>query len=189
MRCRVLSSTTLNALELLLPPTTFSSSSGRVPLAESTKGMAPQNPLAGFVLLTTCAPRKQRETNELVAIKICEIDKADYTESSPTHRDETIKQLVKETSILQQLRDSSAGNVNKFYASFAFHSQLWMITEYVAGGSVRTLMRATPGGTPQRPMPLEEHFIIPIAREVAKGLKSVHDAGILHRDIKCRCTT
>ncbi|KAF9633440.1 hypothetical protein BFW01_g4334 [Lasiodiplodia theobromae] len=128
---------------------------------------------------------KHRESNELVAIKICDIDKADYGEASHAYRDETIKQLVKETSILQQLRDSSAQNVNRFYESFAFHSQLWMITEYVAGGSVRTLMRATPGGTPQKPMPLEEHFIIPIAREVAVGLKFVHDAGILHRDIKC----
>lgn len=132
---------------------------------------------------------KHRETNELVAIKICDIDKADYGEASHAHRDETIKQLVKETSILQQLRDSSAQNVNHFYESFAFHSQLWMITEYVAGGSVRTLMRATPGGTPQKPMPLEEHFIIPIAREVAVGLKFVHDAGILHRDIKCECSS
>ncbi|EKG22028.1 hypothetical protein MPH_00619 [Macrophomina phaseolina MS6] len=128
---------------------------------------------------------KNRETNELVAIKICEIDKADYDEPSHAHRDETIQQLLKETSILRQLRDSSAKNVNRFYESFAFHSQLWMISEYVAGGSVRTLMRATPGGTPQKPMPLEEHFIIPIAREVATGLKFVHDAGILHRDIKC----
>jgi Protein kinase domain len=32
---------------------------------------------------------------------------------------------------------------------------------------------------------LEERHIIPIARELAKGLKSVHDAGIIHRDIKC----
>ncbi|KAK8162991.1 hypothetical protein BKA80DRAFT_310439 [Phyllosticta citrichinensis] len=128
---------------------------------------------------------KHREQNQLVAIKICDIDKVDYGESSHAHRDETVKQLVKETSILRQLKDSAAKNVNRLYESFSFHSQLWLITEYVAGGSVRTLMRATPGGTPSKPMPLEEHYIIPIAREVAIGLKFVHDAGILHRDIKC----
>ncbi|KAK8203832.1 hypothetical protein IWZ01DRAFT_96596 [Phyllosticta capitalensis] len=128
---------------------------------------------------------KHREQNQLVAIKICDIDKVDYGESSHAHRDETIKQLVKETSILRQLKDSAAKNVNRLYESFSFHSQLWLITEYVAGGSVRTLMRATPGGSPSKPMPLEEHYIIPIAREVTIGLKFVHDAGILHRDIKC----
>lgn len=38
-------------------------------------------------------------------------------------------------------------------------------------------MRATLGR-------LEEKYIIPIARELAIGLKSIHDAGILHRDVK-----
>lgn len=31
---------------------------------------------------------------------------------------------------------------------------------------------------------LEERFIIPIARELAEGLKAIHDAGIIHRDVK-----
>lgn len=31
---------------------------------------------------------------------------------------------------------------------------------------------------------VEEKFIIPIARELAKGLASIHKALVIHRDIK-----
>ena len=32
---------------------------------------------------------------------------------------------------------------------------------------------------------LDERYILPIARELAEGLKAIHEAGIIHRDVKC----
>jgi serine/threonine protein kinase len=31
---------------------------------------------------------------------------------------------------------------------------------------------------------LDEKYIIPIARELAIGLRAIHEAGIIHRDVK-----
>ena len=31
---------------------------------------------------------------------------------------------------------------------------------------------------------LDEDYILVIAREVARGLKAIHDSGIIHRDLK-----
>lgn len=57
------------------------------------------------------------------------------------------------------------------------HSQLWLICEYCPGGSVKTLMRATNDR-------LAEKYLIVVARELGKALKGLHQAGIMHRDVK-----
>lgn len=31
---------------------------------------------------------------------------------------------------------------------------------------------------------LEDRFIVPVARELAEALKAIHEAGIIHRDVK-----
>lgn len=122
---------------------------------------------------------KDRMTNGLVAIKIIDIDKVDYEEMTSKNLSETLKEI----SILQQLRDSKARPyVNIIEEARTVHNELWIISEYASGGSVHTLMKPTmslqsPG--------LEEKYIIPIARELALGLKFVHEAGVLHRDLKC----
>jgi len=113
-----------------------------------------------------------------VAIKVVEIDAADYN-AHPEDKDSTIKDTMHEISILTRLKQSGALNINPIIEAFEFDTQFWIVTEYCPGGSIHTLMRATP--TPG----LAEKFIIPVARELAIALKSVHDAGVVHRDIKC----
>lgn len=95
-----------------------------------------------------------------------------------------LSETLKEIDILQQLRDSRARPyVNIIEEAKAVHNELWIISEYASGGSVATLMK--PMATLKDPGPgLPEKFIIPIARELALGLKYIHEAGVLHRDMK-----
>lgn len=132
-----------------------------------------------FVLLTDSKnSSKHRETQKVCAVKIIEVDVQDY-KADVDAKDDTIKEFIRETSILQSLKDNRAQNVNIIFEAFSVDTQLWIVTEYCPGGSLTTLMKATP-----KPG-LAERYIIPIAREVAVALKYVHEAGVIHRDIKC----
>ncbi|KXT15083.1 hypothetical protein AC579_1508 [Pseudocercospora musae] len=128
--------------------------------------------------------RDQRNGN-LVAVKIVNIDEQDWSEGFALgdSRDQTIRDFKKEVSILQQLKDNNAKNVNLIHDAFDWHSQLWIVADYCTGGSVRTLMR--PFEKDGKSQGLPEKYIIPIARELAIAMKSIHDLHIIHRDIKC----
>lgn len=118
----------------------------------------------------------------MVAIKIIDIDKVDYEEMTTKNLSETLKEI----NILQQLRDSKARPyVNIIEEARPVHNELWIISEYASGGSVNTLMKPTMNLKDPGPG-LPEKFIIPIARELALGLKYIHEAGVLHRDLKCK---
>ncbi|KAK0784172.1 hypothetical protein LTR91_022725 [Friedmanniomyces endolithicus] len=121
---------------------------------------------------------KHRGTGVLVAVKIINIDDADFQEHV-LDKDNTISSFQKEVAILQQLKDNNAKNINIIHDAFDMHNQLWIVSDYCTGGSLRTLMRANPRKG------FEEHYIIPVARELAIAIKSVHDIGVIHRDIKC----
>ncbi|KAL3261464.1 hypothetical protein ABHI18_003779 [Aspergillus niger] len=118
----------------------------------------------------------QLPSSKVVAIKVMDIDSVDY-QTVRDFRDESIKDFIHEITVMKQVKDAGAKNINEIIEAISIHSQLWLVCEYCPGGSVRTLMRATGDR-------LEEKFIIPIARELAAGLRAIHDAGVIHRDIK-----
>jgi protein-serine/threonine kinase len=120
-----------------------------------------------------------RRTGGMVAIKIIDIDSDDYERMETTGLSDTLREI----NILQQLGDSRARPyVNIIEEARAVHNELWIVSEYASGGSIATLMKPTMGKEHQG---LQEWFIIPIARELALGLKYTHEAGVLHRDLKC----
>ncbi|EYE96905.1 putative serine/threonine protein kinase [Aspergillus ruber CBS 135680] len=119
---------------------------------------------------------RQLPSKKVVAVKVMDVDSLDY-KTVRDFRDESIKDFIHETRVMKQVKDSGARNINELIEAVSIHSQLWLVCEYCPGGSVRTLMRATGDR-------LDEKFIIPVARELAIGLRAIHDAGIIHRDIK-----
>ncbi|KAF9882762.1 hypothetical protein FE257_005310 [Aspergillus nanangensis] len=118
----------------------------------------------------------QLPSRKVVAIKVMDIDSLDY-KSLRDFKDESIKDFIHETKVMKQVKDSGAKNINEIIEAVSIHSQLWLVCEYCPGGSVRTLMRATGDR-------LEEKYLITVARELAAGLHAIHEAGIIHRDIK-----
>ena len=78
--------------------------------------------------------------NQLVAVKIIDVDNADFR----TKGEDTVKDVLRETGALRALKESNAKNINIIYDAFFFGSCVWIVSEYCPGGSVRTLVSVTP---------------------------------------------
>lgn len=104
-----------------------------------------------------------RQTKKVVAIKVLELD---------TKYDEVVD-VQQEIQFLADLKH--APNVTHYYGSFLVGTKLWIIMDYCAGGSIRTLLKA---GV------FEERYISLVVREVLLALLAVHKLGVIHRDIK-----
>ncbi|MCJ1378200.1 hypothetical protein MMC17_001296 [Xylographa soralifera] len=118
---------------------------------------------------------KDVKNRRFVALKIVDCDAVDF-KAPKKYRDLTIAEMIKETNILVDLKQHGVKNINTIFDAFELHSQVWILSEYCPGGSIKTLMRAK--------SPLEERYIKVIARELAVGLESIHNIDVLHRDIK-----
>ncbi|KAK9458891.1 kinase-like domain-containing protein [Lipomyces oligophaga] len=102
----------------------------------------------------------------VVAIKVLNLDTAE----------DEVKDVRHEVALLSQLKQGIGQNIVKYHGSHLVGSRLWIIMDYCAGGSVRTLQLAMGK--------IEERFTQVIVRECLIALSYIHKAGIIHRDIK-----
>ncbi|GMP65960.1 hypothetical protein CsSME_00026527 [Camellia sinensis var. sinensis] len=103
------------------------------------------------------------ELNKVVAIKVIDLEESE----------DEIDDIQKEIAVLQQCRSMY---ITEYYGSYLHQTKLWIIMEYMAGGSVADLIQ--PG------QPLDEMSIACILRDLLHAIEYLHNEGKIHRDIK-----
>lgn len=146
------------------------------------------NPASQYTLLEklgtgsfgTVYKAMHNETKQIVAIKqigtLClsvsdvPVEPTLFTDLEDS--DDDISEIQQEIASLAQC-DSEY--VTRYYGSFVVAYKLWIVMEYLAGGSCLDLLK---------PGPFSEAHIAVICRELLLGLDYLHAEGTIHRDIK-----
>ncbi|XP_057442962.1 serine/threonine/tyrosine-protein kinase HT1-like [Lotus japonicus] len=85
------------------------------------------------------------------------------------------KQFTSEVSLLLPLRHP---NIITFVAACKKPPVFCIITEYLAGGSLRKYLHH------QEPHSVPLHLVLKLALDIARGMQYLHSQGIIHRDLK-----
>lgn len=104
-----------------------------------------------------------RATKQVYAIKVLSLDTSE----------DDVKDVQQEIQFLAHLKQ--VPNVTRYYGSYLNGTKLWIIMDYCAGGSLRTLLK---------PGKIEERYVGVIVREVLIALQYIHRQNVIHRDIK-----
>ncbi|KAK9317670.1 kinase-like domain-containing protein [Lipomyces starkeyi] len=101
-------------------------------------------------------------TGQIVAVKQIDLESSD----------DDIAEIQLEIALLS---GCDSEHVTKYYGCFVKGYKLWIIMEFLAGGSSLDLLK---------PGPFPERQIAIICRELLEGLAYLHSNGKIHRDIK-----
>jgi serine/threonine-protein kinase 24/25/MST4 len=104
-----------------------------------------------------------------------EIEKTDpSTQVDLESSEEDLSDILSELSVLSSC---SSPHVTKYRLAFLRRQTLWIVMEYLGGGSCADLLKPPPHR-------ISESHIAIICRELLLGLAYLHSEGKLHRDIK-----
>ncbi|XP_062369873.1 serine/threonine-protein kinase PAK 3-like [Cinclus cinclus] len=76
---------------------------------------------------------------------------------------------------IQVMRDNKNANVVNYVDSYLVHEELWLVMEYMDGGSLHDVIRE---------IQMAEGEIAAVSRECLQGLDFLHCKQVVHRDIK-----
>ncbi|RMZ87205.1 hypothetical protein DV736_g5568, partial [Chaetothyriales sp. CBS 134916] len=106
-----------------------------------------------------------KATGEIVAIKHVDLESSE----------EDLSDIISELAVLSSC--TSSPYVTQYKRAFLRRQTLWIVMEYLGGGSCADLLKPPPHS-------LSEAHIAIIVKELLHGLAYLHSEGKLHRDIK-----